>query len=69
MRTQAVLADGMAALASDYPAWHMWRGLTRSGCQHGWNATLRRGTGPVLPGVLPRVSALTPDGLRALLEQ
>jgi hypothetical protein len=65
----AAVLDEMAALAADFPAWHIWRSRGTSGTETDWNATRKgRGHGRA-PGMLPRLTAASPAALRALLGQ
>jgi len=57
----------MAALAADFPGWHVWRGRSGSGAEAEWHATARRAVRK--PGALGRLAAPTSPGLRALLGQ
>lgn len=68
---QALLADDMAALAADFPAWHIWRTRSASGAETDWNATRRRrlSRDGAAAGKLPRLTAASPASLRALLGQ
>jgi hypothetical protein len=61
----------LAGLAADFPHWHVWRSRDSRGRDAGWNATRRRkpGRGALSAGVLARVTARSPAGLRGLLEQ
>jgi hypothetical protein len=54
----------LAALAADFPGWHVWRSRDGRGRDDGWNATRRR-----KPGCVSRVAADGPGALRGLLEQ
>jgi hypothetical protein len=59
--------DDMAAIAADFPGWHVWRGRSGSGAQTDWHATARR---PLRrTGTLGRLTAPDASGLRALLGQ
>jgi hypothetical protein len=55
----------LAALAAEFPGWHIWRGRSASGRETDWNATssLRRN------GKRRRLSAPDAAALRALLAQ
>lgn len=68
---QAVVTDEMAALAADFPAWHIWRGRSSRGADTGWHATRRPRPGrPALaPGLLSALAGGSADSLRAQLEQ
>lgn len=58
----------MAALAMDFPGWHVWRSRSQSGRETGWNAT-RKGRFPRLAGALPMVAAADAGALRSSLGQ
>ena len=59
-----------AALAAEFPGWHVWRSRDSRGRDDGWNATRRRKPRPVPGnGTLGRVSAGSERELRALLVQ
>lgn len=65
----APVADDMAALAADFPGWHIWRTRGSSGAETDWNATRKgrkRGAGA---GMLTRVTAPSAPSLRAILGQ
>lgn len=68
---QAVVTDELAALAADYPAWHIWRGRSSSGAEVGWHATRhpRPGRPALPPGLLPALAAGSAGSLHAQLEQ
>jgi hypothetical protein len=60
------MLDDLAALAADFPAWHIWRGRSYSGTETGWHATARcRGQ----DGQPRRLAAGDAGGLRSLLGQ
>ena len=61
----------LAALAADFPDWHVWRSRNSQGRDAGWNATRRRkpGCGVLSAGVLGRLTADSAAGLRNQLEQ
>lgn len=66
---QALATGEMAALAADFPAWHIWRSRGSSGMETDWNATRKgrkRGAGA---GMLTRVTTPSAPSLRALLGQ
>jgi hypothetical protein len=65
---QAVVTDDMAALAADFPGWHIWRSRSLSGRETDWNAT-RRGRFPRLAGALPMLGAADAGALRSALGQ
>jgi hypothetical protein len=65
----AAVLDDMAALAADFPAWHIWRSRGSSGTETGWNATRKGRRRGAVPGTLPRLTAASPASLRALLGQ
>jgi hypothetical protein len=59
--------DDVAALAADFPGWHVWRGRSRSGAETDWHATAGRRLRKT--GTLGRLTASDAPGLRALLGQ
>ncbi len=62
--------DGMlAALAADFPGWHLWRARDGRGRDGDWNATRHKMPRPALAGTARRVTASDAAGLRGLLEQ
>jgi hypothetical protein len=66
---QTTVNGTLAALAADFPGWHMWRSRDRRGRDSDWNATRRRAPRPVAPGTARRLTAADADSLRGLLEQ
>jgi hypothetical protein len=60
-------ANEMAALAADFPGWHVWRGRSGSGAETDWHATASRALRKA--GTLGRLTATDAPGLRALLAQ
>jgi hypothetical protein len=65
---QAAVTDDMAALAAEFPGWHIWRSRSLSGRETGWNATRqgRPARAAGAPGILAAGSA---EVLRSLLVQ
>lgn len=61
-------SDDMAAIAADFPGWHIWRSRSLSGRETGWNAT-RKGRFPRLAGSLPMLASTDATGLRSALGQ
>jgi hypothetical protein len=59
--------NDMAALAADFPGWHVWRGRSASGAETDWHATTSRQLRKA--GALARLAAPSAQGLRALLDQ
>lgn len=66
---QALTTDEMAALAADFPRWHIWRSRGTSGTETDWNATLMGCKCDAGAGMLTRVTASSAPSLRALLGQ
>jgi hypothetical protein len=66
---QTTVSGTLAALAADFPGWHVWRSRDGRGRESDWNATRRRMRRPVQPGIVRRLTAADTDGLRGLLEQ
>jgi hypothetical protein len=62
-------ADEIAALATDFPRWHIWRSRGSSGTETDWNATCKGRGQRGVPGMLSRLTAASPASLRALLGQ
>ncbi len=58
-------ADELAALAADFPGWHIWRSRVASGADAGWRAT-RKKRQAGKPG---RLAAADAAGLRGQLAQ
>jgi hypothetical protein len=59
-------ASDLAALASDFPGWHVWRARSVSGAETDWHATARR---PGADGTRGRLAAPDVAALRELLAQ
>jgi hypothetical protein len=59
--------NDMAALAADFPGWHVWRGRSGSGTETDWHATASRDLRKA--GAQGRLSAASAPALRALLGQ
>jgi hypothetical protein len=57
--------DDMAALAAEFPGWHIWRSRSASGAESGWRATRKRRRHARGNGA--RLAAPSPAALRALL--
>jgi hypothetical protein len=60
----------LAALAADYPAWHLWRGRNSTGRETDWNATLKGRTArraATAAGMAVRLTAADSPALRQLL--
>jgi hypothetical protein len=66
---QTIDARTLAGLALRFPDWHIWRSRDGRGREADWNATRRRKLHAAPAGVVARVTAPDPDGLRGLLEQ
>lgn len=58
----------MAALAADFPGWHIWRSRSLSGRATGWNAT-RKTRAPRGDGALPMLAEADAGALRCALGQ
>jgi hypothetical protein len=65
---QAAVTDDMAALAAEFPGWHIWRSRSLSGRETGWNAT-RKGRPARTAGVPGILAAGSAEALRSLLVQ
>jgi hypothetical protein len=59
-------ASDLAALASDFPGWHVWRARSLSGAETGWHATARR---PGRDGTRGRLASPDAAALREMLAQ
>lgn len=57
--------DDLAALATEFTGWHIWRGRSASGRETDWHATGKRHES----GKRVRLAAVDVPGLRALLAQ
>jgi hypothetical protein len=63
---QAVIEDERAALAADFPGWHIWRSRSANLRETDWNATSKE-RAPVPPGLPLRLTAPGPAALRSEL--
>ena len=61
--------DDLAALAAEFPGWHIWRSRSANGAETGWRATRKRQRGVRIAGTAARLAAASPTVLRALLAQ
>jgi len=64
-------AGTLAALAEEFPAWHIWRGRDGRGAELGWFATRRRRLAAAegAAGLVATLSAGDAAALRDALEQ
>jgi hypothetical protein len=51
----------MAAIAAEFPGWHIWRSRSARGTETGWHATRKHG------GIVARLAAADAEGLREQL--
>jgi hypothetical protein len=59
--------DDLAALAAEFPGWHIWRSRSARGAETGWRATRKKGRHA--GGVGGRLASADVAGLRAVLAQ